>query len=386
VLIVSLEEAEAGMKLAAPVLHPAHPDQMLLKAGYVLETSVKARMRDLGVDFVVVEYPGLDELDKDLAVYLSPARQTLYQQIKKSIVASQRGTRPNVSYGDYYSATRDLIDTLLTQGQHPVYLDQMSRLGTDAVGHATAVAHLSLLLGIKLEMYLIGERKRLPPNRAKEVVNLGVAGMLHDLGKSGLAEEARNCTQVDLPADEGRKREYQEHSRLGYEIIHDDVEPTAASAVLHHHQHYDGSGFPVTAHADGTATKMSEKHIHVFARVIMMADLYDRISTRPDGSRRPNVEVYHLIREKFAGWLDPIILQTLQEVAPPYPPGTRLSLTDGTRAMVVRLTPGDPYHPVVRRLDADGWTMTGSEIDLGGNSAPQIQMVGKPAAAHRKAS
>jgi hypothetical protein len=82
VLILPTEEIKPGMKLAAPVTHPEHPDQDLLKAGYVLEAKVVARLRDLGIPCVYVDYPGLDDLDRHLAVNLSPARQKLYSQIK----------------------------------------------------------------------------------------------------------------------------------------------------------------------------------------------------------------------------------------------------------------------------------------------------------------
>src|SRR5687768_12009688 len=162
------------MTLAAPILNPERPTQELLRRGYTLDEAVLARMRAIRIEFVYVEYPSLDGLDKHLAVYLSPARQQLLGQIRDSIGQTQKSTRPGIPYKHYCSTTKDLIATLMTQGQHAIYLDQMSRQGSDAVAHAAAVAHLSLLLGLKLEQYLVDQRSRLPPNRAKDCVNLGV--------------------------------------------------------------------------------------------------------------------------------------------------------------------------------------------------------------------
>ena len=116
-LIVPIEEASPGMKLAAPVMHPTHVDQVLLKQNYVLEATVIQRMRDLGLTTLFVDYPGLEDLDKHLAVHLSPARQTVYNQIKAAIHSNEKKAKPTVSYSDYYSSTRDLITTLLDQGQ-----------------------------------------------------------------------------------------------------------------------------------------------------------------------------------------------------------------------------------------------------------------------------
>ena len=76
-LILPIDDAKPGMQLAAPVFHPDSPDQELLKRGYVLEAKVLRRMAEMGVDALYVDYPGLDDLDRHLAVNLSPARQAV---------------------------------------------------------------------------------------------------------------------------------------------------------------------------------------------------------------------------------------------------------------------------------------------------------------------
>ena len=228
-LIVPLEEARPEMKLAAPVTHPEAPDQELLRAGYVLEDGVIDRMRGLGVGFIYVEYPALDALDKHLTPHLSPARQTIYKQIKQAVNNSQKQTKPCVAYKDYCTTTRELIEVLMTQGHHPIYLDQMSRQGSDAVAHGAAVAHLALVLGLKLEQYLINQRQRLAPTRAKEIVNLGIAAMLHDLGMSQLPESLQNYSDVEPPPDPAQRSEWETHAQLGYDLIRHDVEPPRIS-------------------------------------------------------------------------------------------------------------------------------------------------------------
>src|SRR3982751_6231457 len=106
-LMITPDEARAGMKLAAPVPHPDQPDQELLRPGYELEAQVIGKLRDMGVACIFIEYPALDDLDRHVAAFISPARLKVYVQMKKTIESSQRRTRPAVSYGDYYKATRD---------------------------------------------------------------------------------------------------------------------------------------------------------------------------------------------------------------------------------------------------------------------------------------
>jgi len=372
-LIVPLEEARSEMKLAAPVTHPDAPDQELLRAGYVLEPSVVERMRQLGVGFIYVEYPALDALDKHLVPYLSPARHDIYKQIKQAINNSQKQTKPCVSYKDYCSSTRELIEVLMTQGHTPIYLDQMSRQGGDAVAHAAAVAHLSLLLGLKLEQYLINQRQRLAPNRAKDIVNLGIAGMLHDLGMSNLPEALHKYSDVEPPVDPAQRRDWETHPQLGFELIRHDVEPTAAAAVLQHHQHFDGSGFPAMRNGESDRGTFAGHKIHVFARIIQCANLFDRLTAPIDRKhRRSNIEVHALIASRYTAWCDPEILRVLNAIAPPYPPGSRLRLSDGTSVIVTDVSPAHPLKPIVRRLAADNWTPTGNDIDLRATGAPAI--------------
>src|SRR6478609_5530931 len=121
VLIVPLEEANPGMRLAMTVTHPDHPEQDLLRRGYALETPVLARMRDLGIAQVFIEYPGLDDLDKYLAPTLSPQRQAMYARLKSTFNAFQRSAHPTAAFADYQATTRDFIATILDTGRNPIY-------------------------------------------------------------------------------------------------------------------------------------------------------------------------------------------------------------------------------------------------------------------------
>ncbi len=374
-LIVPIEEAKPGMKLAAPVAHPVQHDQILLKSGYILEAEVLLRLRDLGTTILFVDYPGLEDLDRHLAVYLSPDRQQMFRQIKQAIAASEQSTRPTVPYADYYATTRGMITTLLTQGRNPVYLDLMGRLGNAEIAHATAVAHLALVVGIRLQQYLISERQRLPMKRAAEVINLGVGGMLHDLGKARLPVELRSYNELSQPHSPVELAEWQRHVKYGYDMIHDGVEATAAAAVLHHHQRWDGGGFPLVR-GDAKPAGMEGKRAHVFARIIHAANLYDRLSVLPDGSRRTNIQVHHLLKMAHGASIDPEIRSALLLAAPPYPPGEKVTLADGCRAIVTRVDAADPFYPIVRKISSDGWEMLGPPIDLKGPKAPEIVAIG----------
>jgi hypothetical protein len=361
VLIVPIEDAKPGMKLAMTVTHPEHPGQELLRRNFVLDDAVLRKMRELGVQHLFVDYPGLEDLDRHLAPNLSPERQALYSNMRSTMTDLERSREPSVNFHDYYDATRDFISTLLQNGRNPIYLDEMSaRLGKDSVRHAMSVAHLALVMGIKLESYLITQRQRLTATQARDVVSLGVAGMLHDVGKMRLPEVLRQAHALNVPADAAARGEWESHVRIGYGMVRDEVEVTAAAAILNHHQHFDGSGFPPLPDLP-----QSGDRIHIFARILLAADLYDRLATTEDGRRRrSNLEILHLLQTRHANVLDPQVLATLPLVVPPFPPGSRVTLSDGRRAIVTGLDPIDAYRPNVRLAAEDGWTLTGESIVL----------------------
>jgi HD-GYP domain-containing protein (c-di-GMP phosphodiesterase class II) len=210
-------------------------------------------------------------------------------------------------------------------------------------------------------------------------VNLGVAGMLHDIGKMKLPEplQRRSATDPKLgPEHRELRRQWESHPRLGYDMLRGGIESSAAAAVLHHHQHFDGSGFPKMIVRRGSVGEpLQGTRIHVFGRILLAADLYERLTLTPGGQRRSTVHILHLMRTQYAGRLDPQILRVLPSIIPPYPPGAQLKLSDGTLAAVVEFNPREPYYPRVRRLNPANWALTGAPFNILPGAGPQVTAV-----------
>jgi len=364
------------MKLAMTVTDPAHPDKELLTAGYALDEKLLNRLRDVGISVLYVSYPDLSDMDRHLAPYLNPARRKIYQHVKETMSGIQGHARPTVCFADYYAATRALVSSLFRQGKHPVYLEEMlSGLGADGVRHAAAVAHLSMVMGIRLEQYIVKQRK-LPPDHAREIVNLGVAGMLHDIGKVHVPAWLQHHTCLNEPANPQDAASWQAHPSWSYDIIRNGVEASASAAVLHHHQHFDGSGFPQMSVRRGSiAERVEGMRIHVFGRILLVADLYERLTLDDAGKRRSTVQILHLMRTTYANRVDPQIMRVLPSIIPPYPPGATLKMSDGSLAAVVEFHPREPYYPTVRRLDPQHFRLTGTPFNILPGAGPSIVSV-----------
>ena len=349
-IIVSTKQAVAGMVLAAPVQQPGNPGHYLVKPGVRLDEPTLARLRELKVGSLFVEFEPLEDLDRHVALMSAPARESMHTAVRGTYEGFLANKEYEPPFGEMYACSRALIPLIGSQGPRPVLFDSGGRSDADLPGHAAAVAHLSLMLGMKLERYLIQQRSRLPAHHAKEVVNLGVAAMLHDIGKTRIAPALHRFNATRLPADSAPREQWQSHTRVGYEMVKGGVEASAACAILHHHQQYDGGGFPRLT-LGGKRVIWAGKKLHVFARILALANAFDRLTVRTDPTRvLSNLQALHLLRHKFTGKFDGVILKALHQVCPPFPPGSIVTLDDGTAAVVVHVDDDHVYRPVVRRL------------------------------------
>jgi diguanylate cyclase (GGDEF)-like protein len=104
----------------------------------------------------------------------------------------------------------------------------------------------------------------------ERLARIRIAGLLHDVGKIGVPDAILN-KPAKLTADE--YEQIKAHSTLGCDIITAADLPTEAQWVRHHHERYDGNGYP---------DQILGEDIPVEARIIGVADAYEAMtSDRP---------------------------------------------------------------------------------------------------------
>ncbi|MFH0834273.1 MAG: HD domain-containing phosphohydrolase [Patescibacteria group bacterium] len=124
-------------------------------------------------------------------------------------------------------------------------------------GHSVRVASYAVKLG------------RIAGLSEARLSNLRYAGLLHDVGKVAIDQSVLNKHEA---LTENETQELEKHPIIGQKIVSGvKFLAEAGHAIRHHHERWDGSGYP---------DHLAKKQIPLEARVLAIADSYDAMVTR----------------------------------------------------------------------------------------------------------
>ncbi len=131
--------------------------------------------------------------------------------------------------------------------------------------------------------------------------DIELAAPMHDIGKVGIPD------RILLKPGRLTHQEFlimQRHSEIGYEILKDSPShylQLGATIALHHHEKYDGSGYP---------SGLAGEAIPLAARIVAVADVFDALTTeRPYKRAWPLTEAIAYIRGLAGSHFDPDCVQ-----------------------------------------------------------------------------
>ncbi|MBK9203055.1 MAG: HD domain-containing protein [Candidatus Obscuribacter sp.] len=156
-------------------------------------------------------------------------------------------------------------------------------------GHSLRVSRIAVLIGRQLG--LTDEHLR----------DLELGGILHDIGKIGVPESI--LWKPDKLTEE-EKSIMSRHPVKSAEIIGDlKGLKRAREYVKHHHEYYDGNGYP-----DG----LSGETIPIGARIILVSDAYDAMTTdRPYRNAIGHVRAIEELKKLAGTQFDPNVVNAL---------------------------------------------------------------------------
>ena len=134
---------------------------------------------------------------------------------------------------------------------------------------------------------------------AETLNTLYLSGLLHDIGKIGIDD---NVLRKPGKLSDEEYSHIKRHPEIGHKILRDLGKlPEVLPAVLHHHESWDGSGYP---------QELTTEKIPLAARIVGVADAFDAMSSdRPYRKGMPDEKIDAIFRAGSGQQWDPQVVE-----------------------------------------------------------------------------
>jgi hypothetical protein len=198
--------------------------------------------------------------------------------------------------GHAVGGIQEILERLTSDELILTNLSEILRADYNTYTHSVNVSLLAMALGRHL---------KLTPQRVQA---LGMAGMLHDLGRAKIPPEIHNKPG---PLDEQEWALMRSHPHWSHRLLSPvhSASLEVLKAVLHHHENADGSGYPHGITAERTP---------LAARLLRLVDAFDAMtSTRPYRPAMQAFEAASIIMQSPQHYGEDLIPHFLRFLASP---------------------------------------------------------------------
>ena len=342
-------QLKPGMRVDHPVADRL--GRVLVARGATLDEYIIEAMLKIGIMSVYIQEITDDEGDAQI----SPAAQKNIERLRtddRAKVSLSASVRARVAEGIQYvynntddpalvQTTANIADSLMSaiQENDAMAIDISALKTSDeyTFKHSVDVATISMIVAKKMGM------------SETEIREIGVTGLLHDVGKTKIPLEILNKPSR---LDDAEFEIMRQHSVYSYRIIQNntDLSDYVKLGVLQHHEKINGAGYPMAVPGN---------KITPYAKVLAVADIYDALVTeRPYKSAFSQREAVEMIMS-MTQELDLFAMESFLQSMILYPVDSIVELSNGEKAKVVKNSPYYILRPTVVGLTS------GKVYDLG---------------------
>ncbi|MBJ6121653.1 HD-GYP domain-containing protein [Sphingomonas mollis] len=204
-----------------------------------------------------------------------------------------------VDTADILSTVDDIADVLIHDLSAFISVTRLKSKDDYTYMHSVAVCALMISLAQEL-----GEP-------AKAVRELGMAGLLHDLGKVAVPDDILHKSD---PLTAAEIAEVRRHTTHGHDMLSQtsDVPPVALDVALHHHERPDGTGYPFGLKGDAISRA---------TRMASICNVYDALTSIRDDRKGLSPMEAITAMEASTGEFDPGLLFRFMRELGVYPVG-----------------------------------------------------------------
>lgn len=320
--------------------------RMLIGRGTILDTYMINSMLKLGIagvyigdgeedkeekkeeiEEIVISRQTQEVIEKNLTA--DPSKVKLTESVKKRVQEGIQYLFDNTQSENFTNATNtiagDLMKAIMENDAIAVDIDTLKVSDEYTFKHSVDVATMGMIIAKK---YGLSD---------KEIYEIGIAGLLHDVGKSKIPNEVLNKPGKLTDEEFALMKQ---HSLFGFGILKEkeDISDSIRMGVLQHHEKINGRGYPLGVPAG---------KINLYAKILSVADIYDALVTeRPYKkafSKRDAVEMIMSMTDE----LDISAMKSFLGSVILYPVNSIVQLSNGEKAKVVENNPDCILRPKV---------------------------------------
>jgi HD-GYP domain-containing protein (c-di-GMP phosphodiesterase class II) len=253
------------------------------------------------------------------------------QGTRKALTLSAQTGRPAIQQAR--RVVQPMVDRIMKNEYSIIGLTALKNHDEHTYVHCVNVSILSIRMGQALGLSRV------------ELANLGVAALLHDIGKITVPIEV---LQKPGRLDAAEWAAIHRHPKEGFKIVCRLPNLTgmmleASRVALQHHMNVDGSGYPKPAHGATMATS---------SRIVAVADFFDAVTGHRAYRARPMTpfEALQLVLRDERPKFDAAALWGLVQAVGCYPAGSVLATASGHTVLSISPTAKDLRRPNCRVL------------------------------------
>jgi len=186
------------------------------------------------------------------------------------------------------------VYVLMREPEAYLLLSRLSSHDPYTLQHSVGASVNAIILGRKLGI-----------DNEADLQELGLGGLLHDIGKTKISPEIINKKG---PLDEDEWEIMRKHSFYGWEIIKDmpEIPERTKLAVLEHHEDKNGTGYP---------HHKPWKDVGLYSRIVAISDIFNALTTdRSYSNARPPFEAFEIMRDKLSNKIDDELFTALVRI------------------------------------------------------------------------
>ena len=336
--LVRVEELKENQILARPVLMNDYT--VLLGEGTKMRDVYIDKLKELDIAFVYVEEDP-SERREERAILREETERDVHDKVKGALEHHLYNNNTGLSV---LSKTADeIITEILNEEEVLDRVLEIKQRSADLYEHSINVCALSTIVSLREGF-----------NRVS-VHDIGVSALLHDLGLRYLTVPYENSDIFSL--SENEIQEYTKHPIYAYTVLKDEkwISERSKTVILQHHEHLDGSGYPLRA-----------SNLLPETQVLTICDTFDEMICGIGWKQMKVYEAVEYLRVYKGVCFNARYVDTFLHFTAVYPSGSRVRLSDGRCGTVLRQNSQFPERPVLNIVEEnENMTVVSvSEVDL----------------------